>query len=368
MAQQHINLGNQSDGKDGDTSRVAWAKAEANFNEVYGGALATRSLKNLIINGGFEVWQRGTGGFPTTGYAYTADRWKVLAPGSAVAVTRQSFAVGQSTVSDNPRYFIRCAVSSVAGANNCAVLAQFIEAANVLSATTITVSFWAKADAARKMGISVDQNPGTGGSASAQVPGPGQSVQLSSDWQKFILIFDVPSIAGLILGSNGNDSTSVNFWMDAGGTYNARSGGIGQQSGTFDIAQVQVEVGSYATGFDARPPGVELGLCQRYMRMVNGGGLMGIAMGPSSILFAAQWPTMRATPSVTLLKTSFAASTYELLAGSSWVGGTNCALSNPGVTPQGISTAITGFSGLVAGQPTIINNIGANILLLDADL
>jgi len=367
MAQQHIYLGNQPDGKDGDTNRVAWAKAEANFNELYGGALATRSFKNLIINGGFDVWQRGTSGFATMGYAYTADRWKVLAPGSSVAVSRQSFAIGQSTVSGNPRYFIRCAVSSVAGANNCVVLAQFVEAINTLSATTVTVSFWARADSARRIGVSLDQNPGTGGSASGQVPGVGQGVQLTSDWQKFILTFEVPSVAGLILGSNGNDSTSINFWMDAGGTYAARSGGIGQQSGTFDIAQVQLEIGSYATSFDARPLGAELGLCQRYARLINGGGLTGVALGSTSILFAGHWPTMRAAPSVTLLKTNFSASTYELLVGPNWAGGTNCALSNPGVTPQGLTTAMTGFSGLSAGQPAIINNVGANILLLDAE-
>lgn len=368
MAQQHIYLGNQPDGKDGDTNRVAWAKTEANFNELYGGALATRSFKNLIINGSFDVWKRGTSGFAATGYSYTADRWKVLAPGSSVAVSRQSFATGQSTVLGNPRYFIRCAVSSVAGANNCVVLAQFIEALNTLSATTITVSFWARADSARKIGVSIDQNPGTGGSASEQVSGVGQGVQLASDWQKFILTFQVPSVAGLILGSNGNDSTSINFWMDAGGTYAARSGGIGQQSGTFDIAQVQLEIGSYATSFDARPLPVELGLCQRYARIVNGAGLTGIALGSNSILFGAQWPTMRAAPSVTLLKTSFSASSYELLGGSSWIGGTNCALSNPGATPQGITTAVTGFSGLTAGLPIIVNNAGASILFVDADL
>ena len=367
MTQQHINLGNQSDGKDGDTNRLAWAKAEANFNELYGGALVTRSFKNIIINGGFDIWQRGANGFPTADYFYTADRWKILAPGSAALVTRQSFTAGQSAVTDNPRYFLRCAVTSVAGANNCVVLAQFIEAINILSAKTVTVSFWAKADSARRMGVSIDQNPGTGGSASAQVEGPGQGVQLSNDWQKFILTFEVPSTAGLTFGSNANDSTSINFWMDAGGTYAGRSGGIGQQSGTFDIAQVQLELGSYATSFDTRPLGIELGLCQRYTRVINGSGLTGIALSSNSILFAGQWPTMRSAPFVTLLKTSFSASTYELLVGSSWVSANSCALSNPGITPQGITTAMTGFVGLTSGQPAIINNVGANILLLDAD-
>ncbi|MGO4701708.1 hypothetical protein [Dyella sp. 2RAB6] len=368
MTQQHIKLGNQSDGKDGDTNRAAWDKAESNFSELYGGALNSPSFKNLLINGNFDIWQRGTSGFASTGYGYTADRWKVLSPGSSTSVSRQQFQGGQLDVPNNPRYFIRSSVTSVAGASNCCALAQFIEDVSRMSGQVVTVSFWAKADAPRKIGISFDQNPGNGGSASAQIAGAGQAVQLSTAWQKFVLTFALPSIAGLALGTNGNDSTSLNFWLDAGGTFNARSGNIGQQSGVFDIAQVQVELGPYATNYDIRPQGIELGLCQRYARLVNGGGLTGITLGASSILFAAHWPTMRAGPTATLLKTSFSASTYELLAGQGWIGGSNCVLSNPGTTPQSIIAAMTGFTGLTAGQPVLINNVGANILLLDAEL
>ncbi|NKJ22658.1 carbohydrate binding domain-containing protein [Dyella sp. SG609] len=368
MTQQHIELGMQTDGKDGDTNRAAWQKAESNFNELYSGALSTPSFKNLLVNGDFDIWQRGNSGFPTTGYAYTADRWKILSPGSAIIVSRQQFAPGQSDIPNNPRYFIRNAVTSVAGANNCCILAQFIEDIFRLSGQTVTVSFWAKADAARRIGVSLDQNPGSGGSPGAQVQGAGQAVQLSTAWQRFVLNFTLPSIAGLSIGTSGNDSTSLNFWLDAGGNYNARSGSIGQQSGVFDIAQVQVEVGQYATSFDNRPAGFELDLCQRYTRIVNGGGLTGVTLSPTTILFAGQWPTMRANPTVTLLKTSFSAATYELLAGAAWVGGSNCALSQPGVTSQSIVSAVNGFSGLTSGQPVLINNVGANILLLDAEL
>ena len=50
MAQQHINLGTQSDGKDGDTNRMAWEKTEQNFIELYGGAMSVLSMKNKFIN------------------------------------------------------------------------------------------------------------------------------------------------------------------------------------------------------------------------------------------------------------------------------------------------------------------------------
>ncbi len=54
------------------------------------------------------------------------------------------------------------------------------------------------------------------------------------------------------------------FWFDAGSNLDARTDALGQQSGTFDITQVQLEEGSVATDFEYRSIGEELALCQRY--------------------------------------------------------------------------------------------------------
>lgn len=45
---------------------------------------------NLLVNGGFEIWQRGVGAF-TANNAYTADRWRILLGGSStISVSRDS--------------------------------------------------------------------------------------------------------------------------------------------------------------------------------------------------------------------------------------------------------------------------------------
>ena len=66
------------------------------------------------------------------------------------------------------------------------------------------------------------------------------------------------------MGSNNDDYLELRFWFDAGSSFNSRTNSLGQQSGTFDIAQVQLEAGSVATPFEIRPIGTELLMCQRY--------------------------------------------------------------------------------------------------------
>ena len=75
----------------------------------------------------------------------------------------------------------------------------------------------------------------------------------------------IPSITGKTIGTDPNTSSlAVVFWLDAGSTFNARTNSLGQQSGTFDIAQVQLEAGSVATNFEYQSFGDTLQRCLRY--------------------------------------------------------------------------------------------------------
>jgi hypothetical protein len=248
MGQQHINLGTTATGSDGDTNKSAWTKAEANFTDLYANFLtvaafntAIASLKNKLINGDFTTWIRGSALGAAAADRYLADRWITRGVGSTMAPSRQLFALGQTDVPGNPKYFHRCLVASVAGASNFADMEQRIEGVATAAGETVLVTFYAKADAARTIGLSMIQTFGSGGSPSAAVTGIGaQQIALTTVWQRFSVAIAVPSIAGKTLGTDGTDSLRLVFWFDAGTGNSAQAGGIGQQSGTFDIARARL--------------------------------------------------------------------------------------------------------------------------------
>ena len=60
--------------------------------------------ENLIINGAFDYWQRGTS---FTASAYGADRWVNVNVGGTVTMSRQSFTFGDRLGDNNPKFFLR---------------------------------------------------------------------------------------------------------------------------------------------------------------------------------------------------------------------------------------------------------------------
>jgi len=225
-------------------------------------------FRNKVINGSFDVWQRATSQ-TSDGYG-SDDRWLNSNAGSTKTASRQTFTLGQTDVSGNPKYWARTVVTSVAGANNYCHKRQSVEGVSTLAGQTVTLSFWAKADASKNIAVEFKQAFGTGGSPSADVNGASvTTVALTTSWVRYTVTAALPSVTGKTLGTNNDDSLQVVFWFDAGSTFNSRTNSLGQQSGTFDIANVQLEAGSQASPFEQRPVGLELALCQRYYWQTN---------------------------------------------------------------------------------------------------
>lgn len=225
--------------------------------------------RNYLINGNFDKWDYASSQTTSSGYG-SDNRWLNGNNGSnkthsQVACTDVERALFNST------YFSRTVVSSVAGTTNGIYKQHKIENINNLAGKTVTLSFWAKADSNKNLGLSLEQFFGTGGSPSAQIHKiVDQIFVLTSTWQKFTKTFTIPNIVGKTIGSDGGHTTfhQLTFWFDAGSTLSSSfCTGMIQQSGTFDIAQVKIEDGTVAT--DGWHPydgefGSEVQACQRY--------------------------------------------------------------------------------------------------------
>ena len=331
-------------------------------------------FRNAIINGGFDIWQRGGGAFTTAGL--TADRWGVASTGSTFSISRQSFAPGNAIAGQEPAYFYRNIVTSSAGAGNFVLAYQTLESVRSFAGQTVTVSFWAKADATKKLASEFRQVFGTGGSPTATVFDIGvNQVTLSTSWQRFSYTVAIPSISGATLGTNGDDTLRLSFWFDAGSTFNSRTNSMGQQSGTFDIWGVQIEPGPVETPFERRPISAELAMCQRFYYRVSqtGSAAMPFAYGfcysTTAVSCMINFPVpMRIAP--TAIDTTGTAGNYSVYNSSGGAVACNSVPTLTTASPSAAQLSAAVASGLVAGNGSaLFGTASANAYLgFTADL
>jgi hypothetical protein len=331
-------------------SAIIARDASGNFDatSINGGPLA--GTRNRIINGNFDFWQRGTS---FTASDYGADRWIHARFGTTHTATRQAFTLGQTAVPGEPTYFCRTVVSSVAGAGNYAVLVQRIEDVRTFAGQQVTVSFWAKADATKNIAINMVQIFGTGGSPSANVDISGTKISVGTTFQKVTVTATLPSISGKTFGTNNNSTLNLNIWFDAGSDWNTSTDSLGHQSGTFEIAQVQIEPGPVATPFERRSYAQELALCQRYYQLV-GNGCTGHVGSSSAIEFMEKFTVpMRTAPTASWNTGKNARFRYQTI---DMVNGGSTSLANTISTAEGIWSQQSGYAGLTLYLPVFSRN------------
>lgn len=265
--------------------------------------------QNYLINGAFDVWQRGTSfSFSGPSGNYTTDRWSFYMDGTsgAVVVSQQVHTPGFASISGfEAKNFVRINRTAVGTGGTYSNFQQPIEDVRNCAGQTVTYSFWAKADAARTITAFLNQDFGTGGSSA--VVTSIQSTNITTSWARYSFTFNLPSISGKTISS-----TDSKLWAYIG-TPNVVS--------TIDIWGIQLEVGSNATRFRryAASPQAELIACQRYYYRASAAG-----GGPYSVLMPimAQGTTggygvfmfpqpMRITP-ITIDYANLAACSYGL--------------------------------------------------------
>ena len=274
---------------------------------------------NYIINGGFDYWNYDTSQ-TISGYGSDDRYWNAH---SVVSKTHSRVSSGDTERAlFNASAFSRTVVVDAVGTNAVCIKRQYIENVTKLAGKTITLSFWAKADTNKNIAISLAQYFGTGGSPSSTVSGIGsQLIYLTNTWQKKTITVTLPPIVGKTLGTAGvhTSATGLDFFFNSGGTWLANSANLGQQSGTFDIAEVKLEEGSVATPFEQRPYGLELSLCQRYYESTPTITMYGVGDGTNTVFNYQFKVVKRVTPSLSNTYVGFTPT-----AENAWTHGFSC--------------------------------------------
>ena len=214
------------------------------------------SFRNKIINGGFDVWQRGTSfSNQTTSGAvqYSADRWlgNRASDVNGQDITRVAGTAGKQ------RYAYKWQRTS--GNTSTATMSQFYAIANEDCAELIgnyaTLSFCVKAGANYSGGdFNAIISYGTGtDQREYSFTGRTQAAVLSQAITTTSTRYSVTTSA--IIPTSATQVGVLFTWIPSG---------TAGADDSVTLEEVQLEAGSVATPFEARPYGVELALCQRY--------------------------------------------------------------------------------------------------------
>jgi len=243
--QARVAVGNDGETLVADSSATTGLRYQGNY----------AAGKNKIINGDFNIWQRGTS-FSTNG-VYNADRFYAIWDGTGTkTISQQTFTPGAAPVSGyESQYYLRFNQTVAGASGTYNVLSQKIEDVRTFAGQTATLSFWAKAGSAISMSLVPYLNQGFGSGGSGTVSNPpisGSAPSLTTSWQRFTFTYSLPSITGKTIGTSS--SLNLEFFMPLNTTF------------TIDIWGVQVEAGSVATAFQTATGTIqgELAACQRY--------------------------------------------------------------------------------------------------------
>jgi hypothetical protein len=240
---------NSSTGKSYLYYSDAWIEVDSNGNSASSGG-------NVIINGGFDIWQRGTS-IATGAIAYTADRFQARRTSAAAGITISRQPSGLNDI----QYAARAQRTAVNTSTESFSFGTGLEVSDVipLVGKTATISFYARkganysnTDSTLSVTWQSSATPNLGYFAVATTSPTNiisSGVTLTADWERFTFTGTVPSGAqslGLFFGFAPTGTAGANDW--------------------FEITGVQLETGTVATPFKRNAPSIqaELAACQRY--------------------------------------------------------------------------------------------------------
>jgi len=234
--------------------------------------------RNAIINGDFNIWQRGTSFAAIASGAFSADRFVYHTVGTSInTISRDTDVPTQVESGYKSNYSLKLDVTTIDSSiavDDFVLIRQTLEGFNFapFMGKNVTLSFWVKAV---KTGIYCVYFQNFGADRSYVVE---YTINSASTWEKKTITLNFSDSGGVwnyingvglhvswVLAAGTTYQTTADTWQT--GDYKATSNqvnGVDNTDNNFWLAQVQLELGDTATDFDHRPIVEELALCQRY--------------------------------------------------------------------------------------------------------
>jgi hypothetical protein len=256
--------------------------------------------KNSVINGNFDIWQRGTSFAGLTTYVYTADRWKVVLSGTSLNATLSQDA---SVPNLRSKYSAKLQqLTSSATTVGEFGFHQMFETSNILPlcGSSATLSFWYKSNMTGTHYYRIYTAFHTGGADTTS----SFTVNAADTWEYKTI--SISAFAGITAVSTAPIANGAELQFGAS-VYGSSARTIAANS-YVQVAQVQLEAGSNATTFSRAGGAIqgELAACQRYYQvlgdniyeLIYGGYMTSGTVGYISFPYPV---TMRTTPTGTLV-------------------------------------------------------------------
>jgi hypothetical protein len=230
---------------------------------------------NLLVNGGFEIWQRGNGPFTATA-AWAADRWQLSINSGSLSVSRDA-----ATVDVGSQY--SCSFSSTYSGTLNRLIQVLSDLAPQLAGRTVTISARTRTATANALRINIYSDTNAGGGAGA--------VQATSSTDP---------------GTSTWTTLSATLTLPAGANYlTVRFEFIATVSGNLDNAMLVV--GSQYADYAPLHPADDLARCLRYYEIVGEAATTvafgGYASAGGLLQYALRYLHKAVTPTSTLVGT-----------------------------------------------------------------
>jgi len=283
-------------------------RADDKALELYGNSVWTPVMqgRNVLINGGFDFWQRGTS-FSTTLSAYvnyyTADRWTIVSQGTpAVTISQQN--------ADTLGFGKALRFGRTAGNTSTSIItaSQVMESAESakLAGKTVTLSFSYKSGA-NLPALSAELRTGT--QTDSGIPSllaGGWTSPTSAITASVSLTSTTTRVSYTVTLPTNTNQIAVIFYYTPSGTAGANEWA--------QVEGVQLEAGSVATSFVRAGNTLqgELAACQRYYWQLSSTVIYTYSSGAGQFRAPVYFPvSMRTAPTVTATQVGGGTQTVE---------------------------------------------------------